>query len=99
MTTTVEQIKIMQGYVEGKRIEYYGPDTKYLWEFIHTPKFNWAEYAYRIAPIQPKPKTKLYAYLIKYENATTSYLALFTDPSITSPYHTRIPSEDKEIEL
>lgn len=101
MTTTAEKITIMQAFNEGKRIEYrtkrIGPEHEWAW--TTPPSWDWDKKEYRIAAIQPKPKTKLYAYLIEHENKTTSYLALFTDPSITSPYHKRIPSEDKEIEL
>ena len=83
---------------EGKLIEFRDTMSD-KWYPCPNPQWNWGFTNYRIAPIQPKPKTKLYAYLIEHENNTTSYLALFTDPSITSPYHKRIPSEDKEIEL
>ena len=101
MTTTAEAIKIMIAFLEGKKIEYRSKflGTNRIWEDTTQPTWAWSNYEYRIAPIQPKPKTKLYAYLIEHENGTTSYLALFTDPFIKSPYHKRIPSEDKEIEL
>lgn len=100
MTTTAEKIAIMQSFDAGKRIECREnlDDKKEDWFVIHQPLWDWCHTDYRISPNQPKPKTKLYAYLIEY-GTNNKYLTYFTNPTLLEPTYQRVPSEDKEIEL
>ena len=51
---TIEAIRIMQAYVDGKEVEYLGKkwDSKELfkqdWCYTHSPLWNWEHYDYRI---------------------------------------------------
>lgn len=105
MTTLTKKIAIMQSFNAGKRIECREnlddkeEDCKEEdWFVIHQPLWDWCHMDYRISPNQPKPKTKLYAYLTKH-STNSKYLAYFTNPTLLEPIYQRVPSEDKEIEL
>ena len=45
---TKKCIEVMQGYVDGKEIEYYTKDFDDFWEGNDSPGWNWAGYKYRI---------------------------------------------------
>jgi len=49
---TKKAIEVMQGYVDGKEIEYYTKDFDDFWEGNDSPGWNWAGYKYRIKPQQ-----------------------------------------------
>lgn len=93
MTTLAKKIAIMQSFDAGKRIECREnlDDKEEDWYVVHQPLWDWCHMDYRISPNQPKPKTKLYAYIDK------GFLIWNTNPNLTIAGY-RIPSEDKEIE-
>ena len=45
---TIEAIRIMQAYVDGKEVEYERPDG--IWTIINNPCWNWNSQEYRIKP-------------------------------------------------
>ena len=45
---TIEAIRIMQAYVDGKEVEYERPDG--IWMLINKPVWNWDTQEYRIKP-------------------------------------------------
>ena len=45
---TIEAIRIMQAYVDGKEVEYERPDG--IWMLINKPVWNWNTQDYRIKP-------------------------------------------------
>ena len=45
---TIEAIRIMQAYVDGKEVEYEHPDG--IWMLTTTPCWNWNSGEYRIKP-------------------------------------------------
>ena len=45
---TIEAIRIMQAYVDGKEVEYERPDG--IWMLINKPVWNWNTQEYRIKP-------------------------------------------------
>ena len=45
---TIESIRIMQAYVDGKEVEYERPDG--IWTIINNPCWNWNSQEYRIKP-------------------------------------------------
>lgn len=48
--TTSEMIAVMQAYEEGKEIEFRSKGSS-AWHGAN-PKWNWAEYEYRVAPVK-----------------------------------------------
>lgn len=51
--TTEEMIKVMQGYVDGKDLQYRNKKTGMDWEDVTNPVWEWYDYEYRIKP-EPK---------------------------------------------
>lgn len=49
-TDTVEAIKVMQAYVDGKNIEC-AQVEKLIWGPTHSPVWNWNNFTYRIKPL------------------------------------------------
>lgn len=47
--TTQEKIEVMQGYVDGKQIEYVYKGQS-LWRDIEKPSWNWTMFDFRIKP-------------------------------------------------
>ena len=45
---TIEAIRVMQAYVDGKEVEYERPDG--IWTIINNPCWNWNSQEYRIKP-------------------------------------------------
>ena len=45
---TIEAIRVMQAYVDGKQVEYEHPDG--IWMLTTTPCWNWNSGEYRIKP-------------------------------------------------
>ena len=45
---TIEAIRVMQAYVDGKEVEYERPDG--IWMLTTTPCWNWNSIEYRIKP-------------------------------------------------
>ena len=45
---TIEAIRVMQAYVDGKEVEYEHPDG--IWMLTRTPCWNWNSGEYRIKP-------------------------------------------------
>jgi len=95
LTTTAEAIKIMNAFLEGKKIEYRSKflGTNRIWKDTTQPTWAWSNYEYRIAPIQPKPKRKAYAYITAFGDLRWTLQLPY--PSGCYP----VISEDKEIEL
>ena len=46
---TIEAIRIMQAFVDGKELQVLGPVGK--WEPVHFPRWGWDDTKYRIKPI------------------------------------------------
>ena len=48
---TIEAIKVMQAFVDGKEVQYLGKELfKQDWCYTLTPLWNWEHYDYRIKP-------------------------------------------------
>ena len=45
---TIEAIRVMQAFVDGKEVEYERPDG--IWTIINNPCWNWNSQDYRIKP-------------------------------------------------
>jgi hypothetical protein len=91
MTTLAEKIAIMQAYERGEKIEFYTDEGWKLWAGVYEPSWNWPNYEYRIAPLEPK-KIKLFAWLVDHQLKWFEY-----DCNAPHELWKRVPSEDKEI--
>lgn len=53
MSTTAQKIAIMQAFIDGRRIEFNGSWTSWVWKPLIPdvePVWNWEDIGYRIAP-------------------------------------------------
>lgn len=58
-TPTMEKIKVMLAFDEGKQIECKNKeDFKDKWSFLVSPIWNWHKFDYRIAPPAPRKFTR-----------------------------------------
>lgn len=95
MTQSIESmIEVLQAYQAGKRIEY-RCEGNIAWHEAGSPNWNFDTIQYRIAP-EPKKKVKLEAWFG--ENKRLIWVEKgFYEKS--PPFWTRVPSEDKEVEI
>jgi len=56
-TPTMEKIKVMLAFDEGKEIQY-RPRALSDWDFVLAPIWNWHKFDYRIAPPAPRKVTR-----------------------------------------
>ena len=84
-------IKVLQAYKDGKKIEYRIVGNT-QWSATDDPQWQFSNCEYRLAP-EPKKKVKLEAWLACDE------LRWFLSGAKTDKQWTRVPSEDKEIEI
>ena len=65
---TMEQIEVMLAYEAGHKIEKYvrGWENDGMWVLAPKPKWNWADFTYRIQPPK-KPKPTIEERLAKLE--------------------------------
>ena len=91
--TTKEMIEVMQAFERGETIEVIWRDNATdSWDVATTPNWDWSAFDYRVAP-KPKKQIKMLCYL------TASELVWVLPDTIPSNTWTRVPSEDKIIEV
>lgn len=91
--TTKEMIEVMQAFDRGETIEVICRNVANDgWDVATTPNWDWGHFDYRVAP-KPKKQIKMHCYLAAIELVWV--LAGTTTPS----KWTRVPSEDKTIEV
>lgn len=91
MNPTEAKIAVMQAYLAGETIESrpHGADD---WIETSFPLWSWSGCDYRVKPATRK-KIKLLCYF------TGAHLVWFTENRTTATNWTRVPAEDKEIEV
>ena len=96
MTQSIESmIEVLQAYKDGKKIEYLSTMDGTWSSCIGEPLFNFDDYQYRIAP-EPKKKVK---YMCFDDTLELRWWREDKDKGQFPKEWTRVPSEDKEVEL
>ena len=90
---TLEAIKIMQHYADGGEVEYYNSYFN-SWKHDKNPYWDFQNYNYRIKKTVTK-KIKLEAWM---ENADGNLVWQYENSEV-QPYLSRVPSEDKWVEV
>ena len=95
MTQSIESmIEVLQAYKDGKKVEARQGNGTWL-SLTSAPFWNFRENEYRIAP-EPKKKVKLEAWFGELKRLIWVEKGFYEK---SPPFWTRVPSEDKEIEL
>ena len=75
-----EQIAVMQGFADGKEIEFRAPnEINDRWEKVETPLWDWHNFEYRIKPEPPIKAIRWGIYLIKQQRL---HHEIFADATI-----------------
>ena len=91
---TLEAIKVMQHYADGGEVEQRLRYDELDWHVNHYPNFDFLHYDYRIKKATKK-KIKLEAWM---ENADGNLVWQYENSEV-QPYLSRVPSEDKWVEV
>ena len=92
MKTTEQMIEVMQAAARGERIEWKHPGDGENWHESDCQYWNWSDYDYRVAP-KPKKQIKMLAWFDRVN------LFWAKEAALALPSWTRVPSEDKIIEV